>query len=106
MSSNTCQLREGEGESFTSSQKERLNLLLESFQNVFKPGGEATNILEHHINTGNSLLISVLPYRMYLVKNCPDGIKYKASNQKPSGLLQTPVPAQRFETLVIDLFGP
>ncbi|GFY19397.1 hypothetical protein TNCV_4127841 [Trichonephila clavipes] len=40
------------------------------------------------------------------VKNCPDCIKYKASNQKPSGLLQTPVPAQRFETLVIDLFGP
>ncbi|GFV25104.1 hypothetical protein TNCV_1006981 [Trichonephila clavipes] len=43
---------------------------------------------------------------MSLVKNCPDCIKYKASNQKPSGLLQTPVPAQRFETLAIDLFGP
>ncbi|GFW93655.1 uncharacterized protein TNCV_4541841 [Trichonephila clavipes] len=81
MSSNTCQLREGEG-------------------------GEATNILEHHINTGNSPPISVPPYRMSPVKNCPDCIKYKASNQKPSGLLQTPVPAQRFETLVIDLFGP
>ncbi|GFW25907.1 hypothetical protein TNCV_2977411 [Trichonephila clavipes] len=40
------------------------------------------------------------------VKNCSDCIKYKASNQKPSGLLQTPVPAQRFETLAIDLFGP
>ncbi|GFW77874.1 pro-Pol polyprotein [Trichonephila clavipes] len=40
------------------------------------------------------------------VKNCPDCIKYKATNQKPSGLLQTPVPAQRFETLAIDLFGP
>ncbi|GFS59381.1 transposon Tf2-9 polyprotein [Trichonephila clavipes] len=40
------------------------------------------------------------------VKNCPDCIKYKASNQKPSWLLQkTPVPAQRFETLAIDLFG-
>ncbi|GFW58192.1 retrovirus-related Pol polyprotein from transposon 412 [Trichonephila clavipes] len=37
------------------------------------------------------------------VKNC---IKYKASNQKPSGLLQTSVPAQRFETLAIDLFRP
>ncbi|GFX46348.1 transposon Tf2-8 polyprotein [Trichonephila clavipes] len=245
MSSNTCQLREGKGESLTSAQKEKLNLLLESFQNVFEPGGEATNI-----NTGNSL-ISVPPYRMspvkkeilrkeiedllekdiieenelcevctvaidvpsrspkeirdeqmkdeklvkiiscledpdknvnyvnwvergYLmnqgilfryapdseseeaqlvvpshertlilknhhdapmaghygaegtytriaknyywtgmrkyitdyVKNCPDCIKYKASNQKPSGLLQTPVPAQRFETLAIDLFWP
>ncbi|GFW66928.1 retrovirus-related Pol polyprotein from transposon 17.6 [Trichonephila clavipes] len=39
------------------------------------------------------------------VKHCPDCIKYKASNQKHSGLLQTPVPAQRFETLAIDLFG-
>ncbi|GFX98466.1 uncharacterized protein TNCV_4002351 [Trichonephila clavipes] len=81
MSSNTCQLREGEG-------------------------GEATNILEHYINTGNSPPISVPPYRIYPVKNCPDCIKNKASNQKPSGLLQTPVPAQRFETLAIDLFGP
>ncbi|GFV02336.1 transposon Tf2-11 polyprotein, partial [Trichonephila clavipes] len=36
----------------------------------------------------------------------PDCITYKASNQKPSGLLQTPVPAQCFETLTIDLFGP
>ncbi|GFU48506.1 transposon Tf2-8 polyprotein [Trichonephila clavipes] len=106
MSSNTCQLREGEGESLTSAQKEKLNLLLESFQNVFEPGGSKTNILEHHINTGNSPPISVPPYRMSPVKNCPDCIKYKASNQKPSGLLQTPVPAQRFETLAIDLFGP
>ncbi|GFT27041.1 CCHC-type domain-containing protein [Trichonephila clavipes] len=81
MSSNTCQLREGEG-------------------------GETTNILEHHINTGNSPPISVPPYRMFPEKNCPDCIKYKASNQKPSWLLQTPVPAQRFETLAIDLFGP
>ncbi|GFV03181.1 retrovirus-related Pol polyprotein from transposon 412 [Trichonephila clavipes] len=81
MSSNTCQLREGEG-------------------------GEVTNILEHHINTENRPPISVSPYRMSPVKNCPDCIKYKASNQKPSGLLQTPVPAQRIETLAIDLFGP
>ncbi|GFY14875.1 retrovirus-related Pol polyprotein from transposon 412 [Trichonephila clavipes] len=69
-------------------------------------GGEATNILEQHINTGNSPPIFVPPYRMSPVKNCPGCIKYNASNQKPSGLLQTPVPAQRFETLAIDLFGP
>ncbi|GFY72625.1 retrovirus-related Pol polyprotein from transposon opus [Trichonephila inaurata madagascariensis] len=37
MSSNTCQLRE-ESESLTSAQKEKLNLLLESFQNVFEQG--------------------------------------------------------------------
>ncbi|GFY48468.1 retrovirus-related Pol polyprotein from transposon 17.6 [Trichonephila inaurata madagascariensis] len=41
MSSNTCQLREGEGESLTSAQKEKLTLLLESFQNVFEPGEAA-----------------------------------------------------------------
>ncbi|GFV96444.1 retrovirus-related Pol polyprotein from transposon 412 [Trichonephila clavipes] len=109
MTSHTCELREGEGESLISvcvcAQKEKLNLPLESFQNVFKPGGEATHIFEHHINTGNSPTISVPPYRMSPVKNCRDCIKYKASNQKPSRLLQTPVPAQRFETLVIDLFG-
>ncbi|GFW22859.1 retrovirus-related Pol polyprotein from transposon 412 [Trichonephila clavipes] len=89
MSSNTCQLREGEGESLTlcvcvCAQKEKLNLILESFQNVFEPGGEATNILEHYINTGNSPPISVSPYRMS----------------------PTPVPTQRFETLAIDLFEP
>ncbi|GFW03361.1 integrase catalytic domain-containing protein [Trichonephila clavipes] len=106
MSSNTCQLREREDERLTSAQKEKLNLLLESFQNVFEPEGEATNILEHHINMGNSPPISVPPYIMSPVKNCPGCIKYKAPNQKSSGLLQTPVPAQRFETLAIDLFGP
>ncbi|GFV68599.1 transposon Tf2-8 polyprotein [Trichonephila clavipes] len=112
MSSNTCQLREGEGESLICvcvCVPRRRNLTScwnPPFQNVFEPGGEATNILEHHINTGNSPPISVPPYRISPVKNCPDCIKYKASNQKPSRLLQTPVPAQRFETLAIDLFGP
>ncbi|GFX09730.1 transposon Ty3-I Gag-Pol polyprotein [Trichonephila clavipes] len=74
MSNKTCQLREGEGESLTSvcvcvcAQKEKLNLLLESFQNVFELRGEATHILEYHINTGNSPPISVPPYRMSPVK--------------------------------------
>ncbi|GFX76608.1 retrovirus-related Pol polyprotein from transposon 412 [Trichonephila clavipes] len=40
------------------------------------------------------------------VKNCPDCLKHKASNQKHSWLLQTHVLVQRFETLAIDLFGP
>ncbi|GFX69672.1 CCHC-type domain-containing protein [Trichonephila clavipes] len=71
MSSNTCQLREGEDESLTSAQKEKLNLLLESFENVFEPEGEATNILEHHINTGNSPPISVPPYSKYV--SCKEG---------------------------------
>ena len=40
------------------------------------------------------------------VKNCAECNRYKPSNQKPSGLLQTPVYSQRFEVLSIDLFGP
>ncbi|GFV93573.1 retrovirus-related Pol polyprotein from transposon 297 [Trichonephila clavipes] len=40
------------------------------------------------------------------VKSCSECIRYKATNQKPEGLLQTPVPAQRFESIAIDLFGP
>ncbi|GFX74339.1 retrovirus-related Pol polyprotein from transposon 412 [Trichonephila clavipes] len=40
------------------------------------------------------------------VKSCSECIRYKATNQKPASLLQTPVPAQRFESIAIDLFGP
>lgn len=40
------------------------------------------------------------------LKSCIECQRYKASNQKPSGLVQTPVPAQRFEVLAVDLFGP
>ncbi|GFW90643.1 uncharacterized protein TNCV_628091 [Trichonephila clavipes] len=61
MSSNTCQLREREGESFTSVQKEKLNLPFKSFQNIFEPGGEATTILEHHTS-------SLTPYNNDRVK--------------------------------------
>ncbi|GFT96444.1 retrovirus-related Pol polyprotein from transposon 17.6 [Trichonephila clavipes] len=64
MSSNNCQLREGEGESLTSVQKEKLNPLLESFQNIFKPGGEATTVLERYIDTGNGPPISI-PHTEY-----------------------------------------
>ncbi|GFT56010.1 hypothetical protein TNCV_3116961 [Trichonephila clavipes] len=35
------------GEALTT-QKEKLNLPLESFQYIFEPGGEATTILEYH----------------------------------------------------------
>ncbi|GFT18930.1 transposon Tf2-9 polyprotein [Trichonephila clavipes] len=62
--------------------------------------GPYTRIAKNYYWTG------MRKYITDYVKNCPDCIKYKASNQKPSGLLQTPVPAQRFETLAIDLFGP
>ncbi|GFT00892.1 hypothetical protein TNCV_4053471 [Trichonephila clavipes] len=62
--------------------------------------GTYTRIEKNYYWTG------IRKYITDYVKNCPDCIKYKASNQKPSGLLQTPVPAQRFETLAIDPFGP
>ena len=40
------------------------------------------------------------------IKDCVDCQRYKATNLKPAGLLQTPVMKQRFEVLSIDLFGP
>ncbi|UYV72093.1 hypothetical protein LAZ67_9001794 [Cordylochernes scorpioides] len=40
------------------------------------------------------------------VKKCAECCRYKPTNQKPSGLLRTPVYSQRFEILSIDLFGP
>ncbi|GFX88797.1 retrovirus-related Pol polyprotein from transposon 412 [Trichonephila clavipes] len=40
------------------------------------------------------------------VKSCSKCIRYKATYQKPAGLLQTPVPAQRFESIAIDLLVP
>lgn len=45
---------------------------------------------------------SVLDY----VSKCIHCQRYKATNLKPAGLLQTPVQSQRFEVLAIDLFGP
>lgn len=39
------------------------------------------------------------------VRNCNECLKYKPTNLKPAGLLQTPVYNQRFETLAINLFG-
>ncbi|GFW00701.1 transposon Tf2-8 polyprotein [Trichonephila clavipes] len=40
------------------------------------------------------------------VPSCSECITYKATNQKPAGLLQTPVPAERFESIAIDLLVP
>ena len=39
-------------------------------------------------------------------KNCLECQRYKSSNQKPAGLLQTTVMNQRFEVISFDLFGP
>lgn len=40
------------------------------------------------------------------LKTCIECQRYKPSTLKPAGLLQTPVPSQRFETIAVDLFGP
>lgn len=40
------------------------------------------------------------------VKECIECQRFKPSNHKPSGLLQTPIQNQRFEVLAMDLFGP
>lgn len=40
------------------------------------------------------------------LKQCPECQKYKVSNLKPAGLLQTPAATQRFETIAVDLVGP
>lgn len=42
----------------------------------------------------------------HYVTRCIDCQRYKPSNLKPSGLLQTPASNQRFEVLAMDLFGP
>ncbi|GFW01688.1 transposon Tf2-6 polyprotein [Trichonephila clavipes] len=40
------------------------------------------------------------------IKKCPECAHFKATNQKPAGLLRTPVYSQRFEVIAIDSFGP
>lgn len=40
------------------------------------------------------------------VKACDECKKYKPSNMKPAGLLQTVSSRQRFEIIAVDLFGP
>lgn len=40
------------------------------------------------------------------VKKCLECQRFKVSNLKPAGLMQTPIQNQRFEVLSVDLFGP
>ncbi|KAL0832527.1 hypothetical protein ABMA28_000738 [Loxostege sticticalis] len=40
------------------------------------------------------------------VRKCVDCQRFKPSNQKPAGLLQTTIMNQRFEIIAFDLFGP
>ncbi|GFT64692.1 transposon Ty3-G Gag-Pol polyprotein [Nephila pilipes] len=65
---NLCTLREEEGRCLNTTQKEKLVAVLKKYASVFEPGGEPTPYIEHRINTGDSLPVSVLPYRMSPVK--------------------------------------
>lgn len=40
------------------------------------------------------------------VRQCPECQKYKSSNLKPAGLIQSTAARQRFEVIAIDFFGP
>ncbi|GBL91600.1 hypothetical protein AVEN_23655-1 [Araneus ventricosus] len=89
---------------------------------LFVPTHERDKILKEHHDSPNAahygsdgtsqriekryFWIGMRKFITNYVKNCLDCARFKASNQKPAGLLQTPMQAQRFETLAIDLFGP
>lgn len=62
--SHPCRLREDEGTHLSPPQRAELNLLLENYQECFKPGGEPTPFIEHRINTSDHPPIAVPPYRM------------------------------------------
>ncbi|GFS82415.1 transposon Ty3-I Gag-Pol polyprotein [Trichonephila clavipes] len=116
-----CQLRKNEDTHLSLPQREEINSLLEKYEECFQPGGEPTPFIEHRINTRNHLPVAVPPYRMNPSKKeilkqeidrlLSEGIiekcaRFKATNQKPAGLLRTPVYSQRFEVIAIDLYGP
>ncbi|GFW87170.1 gypsy retrotransposon integrase-like protein 1 [Trichonephila clavipes] len=116
-----CQLRKNGGTHLSLPQREEINSLLEKYEECFQPGGEPTPFIEHRINTRNHLPVAVPPYRMNPSKKeilkqeidrlFSEGIieecaRFKATNQKPAGLLRTPVYSQKFEVIAIDLFGP
>ncbi|GBM09030.1 hypothetical protein AVEN_229060-1 [Araneus ventricosus] len=61
---NSCHLREDEGTHMTPEQREKMSYLLEKFDSIFKPGGDPTPYVEHHINTEKHPPVSVPPYRM------------------------------------------
>ncbi|GFY29754.1 transposon Tf2-6 polyprotein [Trichonephila clavipes] len=97
---------------FANCEEVQLVVLIHERQNILKNHHDAPNA-GHYGADGTFERISKRYYwtgmRFYItdyVKNCTECNRYKPSNQKPSGLLRTPVYFQRFETISIDLFGP
>ncbi|GBL62414.1 hypothetical protein AVEN_37935-1 [Araneus ventricosus] len=56
---NSRHLREDEGTPLTPEQRENMNYLFEKFDSIFKPGGDPTPFVEHHINTEKHPPVSV-----------------------------------------------
>lgn len=61
---NVCTLRSDEGQHLTNEEKQKMNLLLEEYEDIFRLGGEATPYIEHHIDTGDHSPVAVPPYRV------------------------------------------
>ncbi|GFT80889.1 transposon Tf2-6 polyprotein [Trichonephila clavipes] len=96
----------------SESEEAQLVVPIHERQDILKIHHDAPNV-GHYGSDGTFERISKRYYwtgmRSYItdyVKNCTECNRYKPSNQKPSGLLHTPVYSQRFETISIDLFGP
>ncbi|XP_052747593.1 uncharacterized protein LOC112057181 [Bicyclus anynana] len=58
------QLREEEGSSLDSQQRDASSALLEKNDDIFQPGGAPTKFAVHRIDTGECAPISVPPYRV------------------------------------------
>ncbi|GFX34620.1 transposon Tf2-11 polyprotein [Trichonephila clavipes] len=61
------------------------------------PTAERELIMQRHHND---------PMAGHYGEKCPECARFKATNQKPAGLLRTPVYSKEFEVIAIDLFGP
>ncbi|GBM59030.1 hypothetical protein AVEN_7413-1 [Araneus ventricosus] len=89
---NSCHLREDEGTPLTQKQREKMSYMLKKIDSIFKPGGDPTPYVEHHINTEERPLVSVLPYRMslmekeFLRKNIGDLLETDVIEECESGL--------------------
>lgn len=85
--------------------KHEVNNILKSFHDSPTAGHQGMERTLKRINTNffwKGMRKDVIKY----VKTCIECQRYKPTNLKPAGLLQSTPNNQRFEVLAIDLFGP
>jgi hypothetical protein len=70
------------------------------------PVHDRPRIMKEFHNSPTAGHYGVRRYITDYLKTCVECQRYKPSNSKPAGLLQTPVLQQRMEVLSVDLFGP